>query len=651
MRLYDDNDEEKNNDEESEPIVLVKSKEASVVAYVDNKPNMEPQTVTYTYDYSTTLGLDDMGTSHKGLGFSDEAEPSTKAIESCSKADEKEDSVDSEFSEDDMEITMSSPEENSGFLSIGGMKLYTEDMSDDDGEDDDDDDDEDEENRYEESMESSESEDSTESSDSDDNSAYTDSEVDDEIAEDYIKGIGGTHKVVNVDKLAGKQVDDSDDDGGITKTGGGLGETVERFGGIDLQDASREYGLRKPRSGRKYTAKSSKYRAATTYVSPPDLDDFILGKDLRTGSGKKTKFAKFPQSWPSESQKSKSFRRFPGEKKKQRQERIASKRRERMVRRGVDLQEINSVLQRIVMDEIDIFSFQLMHSHDCSQVQRLAAIYRLRSGCQGTGNRRFVTVTQTEHTGMPSAVDRVRLEKLLGTAKEDIDFTVNNIKSAKPGSSKKASRGSGSNPSQFKSPKNSTSVTKEASKKNRRDKDKSTISYADPVSFVSSGILNTEPSKIMTVDPKEIATADSSNYGAFELHTTGFGSKMLAKMGYVEGQGLGKDGQGLSVPIEAIQRPKSLGLGAKVLEESTSKPTPEPAKTIQRSRSIGSNKKRVEFSGNIGSFERHTKGFGSKMMAKMGFVEGMGLGKNSQGIVNPLVASKHPKSRGLGAKS
>ena len=35
----------------------------------------------------------------------------------------------------------------------------------------------------------------------------------------------------------------------------------------------------------------------------------------------------------------------------------------------------------------------------------------------------------------------------------------------------------------------------------------------------------------------------------------------------------------------------------------------------------------------------------------MGYVEGEGLGRDSQGIVDPLVASKHPKSRGLGANN
>ncbi|KAM7472969.1 hypothetical protein LguiA_011152 [Lonicera macranthoides] len=385
-----------NNVEESEPIILVDSKDAHVVTYVDQTPNMEPQTVKCTYDYSTSLRLDD--NTHRGLGFCDETEASETIIGSCSKLENKEGSFDSSFSEEEMETdesfvhqvnnkmddellaATSSPKKNSGFLSIGGMKLYTLDISDEEGDEDDG-----EEGPDDESLESSDSEDSSASSDSD-GSSYSDSDVDEEVANDYIEGIGGTHKVVNVDRLVGQNLDVSDDDDdGIT--GGSFNETLERFGGIALQDASREYGMRKPQSGRKYVAKSSKFRAAT-YASSPDLDNIILGKDQRPISGKKKNVARFPQSWPSVAQKSKNFKKFPGEKKKHRKEKIALKRRERMIRRGVDLEQINSILEQIVLDGVEIFSFQLMHSQDCSQVQRLAAIYRLRSGCEGTGKRR-----------------------------------------------------------------------------------------------------------------------------------------------------------------------------------------------------------------------------------------------------------------------
>ena len=42
----------------------------------------------------------------------------------------------------------------------------------------------------------------------------------------------------------------------------------------------------------------------------------------------------------------------------------------------------------------------------------------------------------------------------------------------------------------------------------------------------------------------------------------GFGAKMMAKMGYVEGGGLGKEGQGRNVIVEANLRPQGIGLGA-----------------------------------------------------------------------------------------
>ena len=49
----------------------------------------------------------------------------------------------------------------------------------------------------------------------------------------------------------------------------------------------------------------------------------------------------------------------------------------------------------------------------------------------------------------------------------------------------------------------------------------------------------------------------------------------------------------------------------------------------------------------VGSFEKHTKGIGSKLMIKMGY-EGKGLGKHAEGMVDPVSVEERPKNLGLG---
>eukprot|EP00045_Choanoeca_perplexa_P017753 m.264603 g.264603 ORF g.264603 m.264603 type:complete len:498 (-) comp17624_c0_seq6:829-2322(-) len=49
----------------------------------------------------------------------------------------------------------------------------------------------------------------------------------------------------------------------------------------------------------------------------------------------------------------------------------------------------------------------------------------------------------------------------------------------------------------------------------------------------------------------------------------------------------------------------------------------------------------------FGTWETHTKGFGSKLMAKLGYVAGFGLGKARQGRVEPVAALMVPQGKSL----
>ena len=58
------------------------------------------------------------------------------------------------------------------------------------------------------------------------------------------------------------------------------------------------------------------------------------------------------------------------------------------------------------------------------------------------------------------------------------------------------------------------------------------------------------------------AFSTPSRGGKAKLNPKSFGARMMAKMGYVQGRGLGKEGQGRNVIIEANLRPQGIGLGA-----------------------------------------------------------------------------------------
>jgi hypothetical protein len=99
-------------------------------------------------------------------------------------------------------------------------------------------------------------------------------------------------------------------------------------------------------------------------------------------------------------------------------------------------------------------------------------------------------------------------------------------------------------------------------------------SYASqPMDFVSSGVMSAAAVLAETVVTETAvgesvkrqggaSMAVSEHFGRFEKHTTGFGSRMMARMGFKPGEGLGREGAGIAEPVQAEVRPKALGLGA-----------------------------------------------------------------------------------------
>lgn len=101
-------------------------------------------------------------------------------------------------------------------------------------------------------------------------------------------------------------------------------------------------------------------------------------------------------------------------------------------------------------------------------------------------------------------------------------------------------------------------------KKSRRGmKSSGSNLFLGPV-FISNGFLQStevirSSSDIVPIHPCP------PKVRVYEEYVSGYGSKILAKMGY-SGGGLGKKGGGILQPLQPVARPKLLGLGFKYLD-------------------------------------------------------------------------------------
>ncbi|KDP39564.1 hypothetical protein JCGZ_02584 [Jatropha curcas] len=166
-----------------------------------------------------------------------------------------------------------------------------------------------------------------------------------------------------------------------------------------------------------------------------------------------------------------------------------------------------------------------------------------------------------------------------------------------------------------------------------------------PVNFVSIGTVmpNQEidkDSKEETVDDMFAGDNDRPGLGSGSGSEPGLsaglgfnGSNNVVKQTVDVGYGGGDEAEDNFLPTEFGRRIKE---GAQRRERER----------LEKKEKGGGQRKEVR-SGDVGEFEKHTKGIGFKLLEKMGY-KGGGLGKNEQGIVAPIEAKMRPKNMGMG---
>lgn len=188
------------------------------------------------------------------------------------------------------------------------------------------------------------------------------------------------------------------------------------------------------------------------------------------------------------------------------------------------------------------------------------------------------------------------------------------------------------------------------SKKRRRDREAGRRpDLTKPVNFVSTGTVmpNQEIDKNLKEENEEDADNENNRSGL----GLGFGSGS-------NGSGLGSS-SGLGFNVSSSNKKGSAGdedngeenflptAFGKIIKERVQKKEKEKEKMKSEKKGQSGLGKDFAGVGNVGVFEKHTKGIGMRLLEKMGY-KGGGLGKNEQGIVAPIEAKLRPKNMGMG---
>ncbi|XP_078701272.1 tuftelin-interacting protein 11-like isoform X2 [Branchiostoma floridae x Branchiostoma belcheri] len=142
--------------------------------------------------------------------------------------------------------------------------------------------------------------------------------------------------------------------------------------------------------------------------------------------------------------------------------------------------------------------------------------------------------------------------------------------------------------------------------------------------------------KVPKGKPQFRTAVPEQGFGNWEKHTKGIGQKLLAKMGYEPGKGLGKNKQGITMPVEAFKRKGRAAVGAYGFEGNKNLHEQFPTTT-------GEEEEEEEFQGQLAQWKKQPEKAKQKVKYKYKTVEDVratGGPGNKKKMAAPATASK-----------
>ncbi|CAL5219874.1 g1794 [Coccomyxa viridis] len=396
---------------------------------------------------------------------------------------------------------------------------------------------------------------------------------------------------------------------------------------------------------------------------------------------------------------------LPGEKARLKRARVDAKRAARSEGHGFNAPSVVRELESFVQAAGDIKAFPPMNMYGLAFTQKAAGLYGLKSSAQGSGRKRFIIVRATNRTQLLEPLAQERLRDMLAAHESALDLLRPGSQAAAISRGAKASKQPAANrmPSAAKQrPRYNVPVAFMS----RGVVDPYEVEQAIiepprcapapdqaalplPVELPSSRSgLGAQPSSIKVHLEEEVSLAGQMLEPTLFVRRESEGQRSEGSTPSFMGQGLGPRAPkrtlselgGASSSQVTVSEFTASGIDE--VDELSSLPHLKPGVFTTKSQYKKAHKKRdklarragrvtsgakpgqqsrlgpespatpmvMEASFAFGSFEQHTTGFGSRMLAKMGYEgQGSGLGRQQQGRAEPITATMRPKQLGLGA--